>query len=275
MIVNEELLNKLRRAFNLNLYEAKLWTALLSRGVSTAGELSDIADVPRSRAYDVLESLERKGFILVKPEKPIKYLAIPPNEICDRVVRRLTETTEEKIKRLNSLKDSDITKELTLLYKQGIEPLQPTDFCSSIRGRHNIYDHLISLIKGAKNQISIVTTEDGLNRKVRVLKPLLEKAKLKGVKIKIAAPLTEKNKEAAKKLEGLVELKPLKDIKARFVIVDNEHIMFMFDDDEKTHAAYDMGLWAQSPFFAAAMQEMFEHFWKTKLNNELPKAPKS
>jgi hypothetical protein len=51
--------------------------------------------------------------------------------------------------------------------------------------------------------------------------------------------------------------------------------MFMFDDDEKTHAAYDMGLWAQSPFFAAAMQEMFEHFWKTKLNNEPPKAPKS
>ncbi|MBS3095823.1 hypothetical protein J4480_00115, partial [Candidatus Woesearchaeota archaeon] len=38
--------------FGINGYEVKIWTALLSRGVSTAGELSDIANVPRSRSYD-------------------------------------------------------------------------------------------------------------------------------------------------------------------------------------------------------------------------------
>ena len=64
MIVKDEFLGKLRRFFNLNLYEVKIWTALLSRGVSTAGELSDIANVPRSRSYDVLESLEKKGFVI-------------------------------------------------------------------------------------------------------------------------------------------------------------------------------------------------------------------
>ena len=63
MIVKEEFLSKLRRYFGLNLYEVKIWTALLSRGVSTAGELSDIANVPRSRSYDILESLEKKGFV--------------------------------------------------------------------------------------------------------------------------------------------------------------------------------------------------------------------
>ena len=72
MIVKDEFLNKLRRFFGLNLYEVKIWTALLSRGVSTAGELSDIGNVPRSRAYDVLESLEKKGFIIMKIDKPIK-----------------------------------------------------------------------------------------------------------------------------------------------------------------------------------------------------------
>ena len=49
MIVKEEFLSKLRRYFSLNLYEVKIWTALLSRGTSTAGELSSISDVPRSR----------------------------------------------------------------------------------------------------------------------------------------------------------------------------------------------------------------------------------
>jgi len=81
MIVKEDFLNKIRSLFSLNLYEARIWTALLSRGVSTAGELSDIGNVPRSRAYDVLESLEKKGFIIMKLGKPIKYLAVEPKEV--------------------------------------------------------------------------------------------------------------------------------------------------------------------------------------------------
>ena len=64
MIVQFDFLNKLK-ALGLNSYEAKLWVALLSVGTSTAGELSDIANVPRSRSYDVLEGLEKKGFIRV------------------------------------------------------------------------------------------------------------------------------------------------------------------------------------------------------------------
>ena len=81
MIVKEEFLSKLRRYFSLNLYEVKIWAALLSRGVATAGELSDIANVPRSRSYDVLESLEKKGFVIMKLGKPIKYIAVPPTEV--------------------------------------------------------------------------------------------------------------------------------------------------------------------------------------------------
>ena len=65
MIVQNHFIKKLKD-FGLNSYEAKIWTALLSRGVSSAGELSDIANVPRSRAYDILESLEKKGFILIE-----------------------------------------------------------------------------------------------------------------------------------------------------------------------------------------------------------------
>ena len=71
MIVKEEFLSRLRKIFDLNLYEVKVWTALLSRGTSTAGELSNISDVPRSRTYDILESLEKKA-LEKKKEKEIK-----------------------------------------------------------------------------------------------------------------------------------------------------------------------------------------------------------
>ena len=261
MIVNEEFLGKLRRAFNLNLYEVKLWTALLSRGVSTAGELSDIADVPRSRTYDVLESLERKGFVIVKPEKPIRYMAISPDEVLTRVERRLQEITKKRLDSLKSLKNSEILKELGMLYKQGIEPMQPTDFSGSLKGRHNLYDHLAMLAKEAEKSIAIMTTEEGLTRKVRALKPLFEKAKARGVEIKIAAPLTDKSKETLKKLEGIAKIKHVKEVTARFMIVDGKQMVFMLLDDKDVHPTYDLGLWVNTPFYASAMQGMFNKVW--------------
>src|SRR5512141_964500 len=111
MIVKEEFLSKLRLYFSLNLYDVKIWTALLSRGVSTAGELSDIAGVPRSRSYDILESLEKKGFIVMKIGKPIKYLAIPPEEVVDRVKKRISAQADEQGKVLDQLKGSDVLSE--------------------------------------------------------------------------------------------------------------------------------------------------------------------
>lgn len=262
MIVNEEFLSKLRRAFNLNLYEVKLWTALLSRGVSTAGELSDIADVPRSRTYDVLESLERKGFVIVKPEKPIKYMAISPSEVLARVKNRVQMIAKERSERLEKLQDSDILKELDMLFKQGIEPMQPTDFSGTLKGRHNLYDHLAMLCKEAQNSIHIMTTEDGLIRKVRAIRPLLEKASARGVKIKIGAPITSKTKEVVNKLAGIAEVRNIPGICARFCIIDGKQIMFMLTDDKDIHPTYDIGLWVNTPFFASAVSNMFEIAWQ-------------
>src|SRR3989344_3182567 len=106
------------KSLGLNTYEVKLWTALLPRGVSTAGELSDIANVPRSRSYDVLESLEKKGFIVMKLGKPIKYLAVPPQEVLDRVKKKVQEDADKQTNLLDTLKDSTILSELAKLHTQ-------------------------------------------------------------------------------------------------------------------------------------------------------------
>ena len=142
MIVKEEFLSKLRRYFSLNLYEVKIWAALLSRGVSTAGELSDIANVPRSRSYDVLESLEKKGFVVMKLGKPIKYLAVPPTEVVERVKKNMKMDADEKIKRLEDLKKTELLDELNTLHTQGVELVEPSELSGSLKGRHNLYSHL-------------------------------------------------------------------------------------------------------------------------------------
>jgi sugar-specific transcriptional regulator TrmB len=223
--------------------------------------LSDIADVPRSRTYDVLESLERKGFVIVKPEKPIKYMAISPHEVLDRVKRRVEERASEQAERLKNLHDSDVLSELALLYKQGIEPMQPTDFSGTLKGRHNIYDHLSMLVKEAEKSIKLMTTEEGAVRKLRNLKPLLEKAKDRGVKIKILAPVTEKTRDMVDKLSGVAEIKSSSNLSARFCVVDGKQLLFMLMPDEDVHPTYDIGMWVNTPFFASALDTMFDTAW--------------
>ncbi len=262
MIVKEEFLNKLRRYFSLNLYEAKVWAALLSRGVSTAGELSDIANVPRSRSYDILESLEKKGFVVMKLGKPIKYLAIPPAEIVNRVKKNMKEEADEKIKRLDTLKDSDLLKELNLLHSQGIELVEPADFAGSIKGRRNLYDHLEQSLRTAEKSVNIITTNQGFLRKAEGLKHVFQELKQKGVTIRIAAPVGKDEKEIIKELKDMVEVKNSKDINARFCTVDGKQVTFMVLDDKDVHPNYDIGIWANSQYFASALDNLFELAWK-------------
>lgn len=261
MIVKEELLSKLRRYFDLNLYEVKLWTALLSRGVSTAGELSDIADVPRSRSYDVLESLEKKGFVIMKLGKPIKYIAIPPTEVVDRVKKNMQVNAQEKIRRLESIRSSPLLPELETLHTQGINLIDPTEMSGCLRGRNNLYNHLDLLIKDAKKSINIVTTEQGFLRKVEGLKASLEKARKKGVRIRIAAPLAKESRAVADSLKAIAEIKHNEKLNSRFMTVDGHHVVFMTMDDKEVHPSYDIGVWVKTPYFANAMDTLFNTVW--------------
>ncbi len=256
MIIQRSFLNKLKD-FGLNTYESKLWTALLSRGISTAGELSDIANVPRSRSYDVLESLEKKGFIIVKLGKPIKYIAVQPEEVIERVKKKLEEDAQERTMLMEELKHSEILDELTLLHKQGIESVEPNELSGSFRGKNSIYQHIETMIKNAKKSVTIMTTESGLIRKAESLKRVLTKAKERGVKIRIAAPVTKETLKTANSLSKIAEIRHTTN-KSRFCIVDNTELMFMLLNDKDVHSSYDVGIWVKTKFFTSTLQDFFD-----------------
>ena len=262
MIVKDEFLSRLRKIFDLNLYEVKIWTALLSRGTSTAGELSNISDVPRSRTYDILESLEKKGFVIMKLGKPIKFVALKPNEVVERVKKNLLRHAQEKTKRLDTLKDDEVLLELNSLFTKGVKFVEPSDLSGSLKGRQNLYNQLDMMVRGAEKTITIITTAEGLNRKLEVLMPSLEKCKKRGVKIRIAAPIDKNNIKVAKDFKKVGEIKNMEKIKARFVIIDSNQVMFMLLDDEKFHPNYDVGVWINTDFFAQALEQLFDLAWK-------------
>jgi sugar-specific transcriptional regulator TrmB len=261
MIVKDEFLGKLRRYFSLNLYEVKIWTALLSRGVSTAGELSDIANVPRSRSYDVLESLEKKGFVIMKIGKPIKYIAVPPKEVLERVKKNIKNAADSHVKLLEDIKKTELIDELNSLHTQGVELVEPSDLSASLRGRHNLYNHLDMTLRGAEKTVTIMTTSQGFLRKIEGFRPVFEQLKKRGVQIRIAAPMNKETEIAAKQLVNIAEVKHVAS-NARFIVVDGKEIMFMLMDDKDVHPTYDIGIWINSPFFASAVDSLFDIAWK-------------
>lgn len=197
----------------------------------------------------------------MKIGKPIKYLAVPPKEVVERVKKNVKITADEQVKKLEDLKDTDVITELNSLHTQGVELIEPSDVSGSLRGRHNLYNHLELTIKNAEETVTIMTTSQGLMRKVEGLMPIFEEVSKRGVKIRIAAPLTKESMEAAKLVKGVAEVKHT-DQKARFTVVDGKEVVFMVMDDSEVHPTYDIGIWINTPFFAGALEDLFELAWK-------------
>ncbi|MBU2638144.1 MAG: hypothetical protein KJ955_04170 [Nanoarchaeota archaeon] len=262
MIAEEHFLNELRHYFKLNLYEARVWTALLSRGISNAGELAEISDVPRSRTYDILEGLEKRGFVMLRSGKPIKYIAISPKEVVDRVKKNLQIEAMEHSKKLDSSKGAEIVKELELLHKHGVEFVESSDLSTAIKGRHNAYLHMETMLKNAASSVLIVASAKGIARKAETLGPMLKEISKKGVKVRIAAPVTKESADALKELAAFAEVRHLQKPNSRFCIVDNKEVMFMLMNDSDVHPTYDTGVWVNTPFFAATVGNLFDMAWK-------------
>ena len=248
MLLQKESLQELRERFKLNIYEIKIWTSLLSKGIAAASELAEISGVPRSRCYDVLESLEKKGFIIMKIGKPMKYIAVQPEAVMDRVKKRLEEDAEQQMQTVENLADTDIFKELELLHKTGIKRINVEDITDSVNGRSNVNKFLKDMLLRAKKSATVVTNEDGIKHKVKVLRKVKDNLSKKKVKIKFYT-----NANVKVDLSG-VEVSDTKH-DARFASIDNEEIFFVMAGKDPE---FDSGVWIKSPHFVDTLNNLFE-----------------
>jgi sugar-specific transcriptional regulator TrmB len=265
MLVSQAVLDELKQ-IGLNLYERKLWAALLSRGTSTAGELSSLAKVPHSRTYDVLESLAEKGFVMIQSSKPLKYVAVAPNEALERAKKKLKQQSEITINRITKLQNSTSLKELDRLYKKGVKLVQPGEMTSSLKGRDALHQQLETVFKQAKNDISILTTAKGLAELEKRHSNILKKASQRGVKIRIAAPFSKETMKSIEKLKQFSDIKKINssDFIGRLSLVDGSHIVISLTD-EKVHPTQDLALWSQSQHVAEnLLGRMFNMIWEKK-----------
>ena len=258
MLVKQELINRIKDYFELNIYETKVWLALLGKGVASAGEIAEISRVPRSRTYDVLESLEKKGFAIVKIGKPVKYLGVKPHVILEKLKNNVRKDAEEKVITLSNIKNTDEFIKLEELYKGGISPVKREDLSAALKGRSNITNHLREILQNATKEVIICTNSDDVASKLKLFQQTVEILKKANIKVKIAL---SGNESLNKKIEDALNTKVKKvDIDAKFFIIDRREILFYISKDPeiKNKDHEDIAIWLNSEFFAQAFAALFD-----------------
>jgi sugar-specific transcriptional regulator TrmB len=265
MIGSSELMDALK-GIGLNLYERRLWVALLAKGTATAGELSAIANVPRSRTYDVLQTLADRGFVIVQTSKPLRYVAITPSESLEKAKQRLREKFRQMEKKIERLKTSGLISELNVLHKQGLKLISPEDVTGALKGKYSVLQHMDSMLRNASSSVNIVTTPAGLNDLFENHISILKKLNESGVKIRIATKVDKSVSDAIKAFSGIAEIRNITEeelpLSGRFYVVDGQQMMMGLSDPEIVHSSQDMMFWTKSEHVTKGMIEpLFSLVW--------------
>jgi hypothetical protein len=74
-------------SLGLTEYEARCFVALTRVGQGTARDVAEVADVPRPRVYDSVESLQERGLADVQDAKPRRFRAPEPHDAVQTIRR--------------------------------------------------------------------------------------------------------------------------------------------------------------------------------------------
>src|SRR3989338_8866266 len=254
MIIKTEIVKRIKEYFNLNIYETKVWLALLSKGIASAGEVAEMSGVPRSRTYDVLESLEKRGFAITKIGKPVKYISVKPTEVIEKMKNETMSDAHEKVKSLTELKATNEYTELEQLHNSGISPIKSSEITGSLKGRSNILAKIRELVENSEKEMLICTSVLDFEDKSRILMPALEKLNKSNIRVKVAL---SGDPEKVKRIGARFNIKAKQtDSTARFFITDKKQALLMITPE---HAEEEMGVWLNSPFFTESLASIVEN----------------
>ncbi|MEG0856670.1 MAG: helix-turn-helix domain-containing protein [Terrisporobacter sp.] len=139
--------------------EAKVYLTLVKHGSLSGYEGSKLSGVPRSKIYNTLESLTRKGFALFSDhDGSIKYAPVPMEEISAQIKHETTDTLDELELQL---KDFGAVTDL--------------DYIWHIKEYKNVIAKCRNLIKKTTDELLLQIWEADLPQIIEELKELEEK----------------------------------------------------------------------------------------------------
>ena len=135
-------------SFRLSAYAARTFVALSTLGAATAKEVSDVADVPRTRVYDAVDELRERGLVDVRQSSPQQFVAVSAETTC----RRLEADTNRRLSLL-----SIALTELEADTRDDHHEIR------QLNGQSAIVDRLIEFIAAADDEIAYLAGDKQLS----------------------------------------------------------------------------------------------------------------
>ena len=133
--------------FNLGEYEIDAYLAVLEHGELTASDIADRTDIPQPRVYDTVRSLSDRGLVELRESRPMKIVAVDPDDAFGDLRSSFTEMVDELEARYTA-------------------PTRETEAVSLVKSRSTILRYLEEVIGGAEYELAVSLTP-GLLRRFR------------------------------------------------------------------------------------------------------------
>lgn len=247
--------------FGLTDYEIRSYTSLLQIGPATASELSEASDVPYSKIYEVLGSLEKKGWIEMEHGRPSKYYPKPPS-----VAMEITKFQLE-----NALKTNEglVLDELQPLYeKKGVRE-RPDIWI--VRGNLNVLAKIRETIEHVQKEIlaAVPSIPDPI---AEMLIPLVKTIVEKGVKVQIMTMKSPMSENMAK-LTKFCEVRVREQMYGGGIIADNREVILLLGQEGEE--AIGLAIWSDHIGLAKFAKNYFEYLWADEGTAEVKETAKS
>ena len=194
-MIENSLIDKLQN-FGLNQYEAKAYVSLLDIGTSNAYSISKASGIPRSRIYDIIESLTNRGVVMFEEtsDNVKNYTALPANVFLERIREEWSSNY------------SDVEKELKLIEAK---EKKEDNYVSTVKGEKSILTFCRNLINDAKEQVVISIWGSMYSELLPDLQKCIERGcKVSGITFGVENPISSLDKHRIKKIHNTVEKKP-------------------------------------------------------------------
>ena len=131
--------------FNLGEYEIEAYLTVLEHGDLTASEIADHTDIPQPRVYDTVRSLSDRGLVELRESRPMKIIAIDPEEAFAEVQTSLDGMIDELAARYTA-------------------PARETEAVSLVKSRSTILRYLEEIVTEAEYELTLSLTPGLLER---------------------------------------------------------------------------------------------------------------
>ena len=152
-MTEEELFENLRK-LGLNNYEAKGYLALMERKSLTATQISVVSGIPRTKVYDVTESLMKKGLCSLVPGRINKYRASEVDAAVDKLLEANQRTFVERREQIREA-GGNIKEQLSKIFYEMSENVDPFDYIEIIKEPNLIQKRFMQLVEGAEKEIIV------------------------------------------------------------------------------------------------------------------------